>query len=537
MKNLILVLIFSLTSFATFASDPFKIAWVAARVGDKMYTNLDVESFITRSELSDMEKTALFRKANRNYSQYLKLKKEMIYGSDSAVYNDGIKKLIYREMVKQQALREMSSASRSSRRSSGVLGGLGDLFGGGNNRSSAPVQRRAFNVTEDQFYKMVREKEDKVLKVYLDEKLGIVIARQKFGEELKKADYPHKADDKNEDVYWRWYNSMKNALRADILSREVKKWEAIQAMKSNPSMHVRPTDIRSFYTSTSDTINKMVQNRDMSYKDWTSLISKHPEMSVLMQDTKILSLGGASPYTILQEDSDKFQELKKEILEKFAPQLTEGLSEKILAYEAKAQILANKYSSAEKLFQLYEEHNRKIDDQSLMLAKLYRLAATIKEGKADRAHTRDLINTLLRNSLQTLQARLEENSFYANEDYKKYLFHMIVEAELVKLTSEQIGEEDIYTSRAFNMGIWFTKFLANKTAFATNVRIKTGICAFNTFECQKKIQDWLKMEDFNRGIQQYRQRKIRDEFRGQMSLNPDGSRNLYGEEAVSFVLD
>ncbi|MCO4794085.1 MAG: hypothetical protein KC493_10250 [Bacteriovoracaceae bacterium] len=537
MKKLFIILIFSLTSLATFAADPQLIAWIAARVGDKMYTNLDVESFVTRSELSDMEKTVLFKRANKDHGKYLQLKRQKIYENDRAVYNKALKKLIYQEMVKQHAMRDMRRASsRSSRNSGGPLG-LGNLFGGGSRNSSAPVQRRAFNITEEAFYKMVQEKEDKVLKTWLDQRLGIVVARQKFGEELKNADYPHKSSDSHEDIYWKWYKSMKNALKQDILSNEVKKWEAIQGTKRNPTMHIRPIDVRDFYTETSSLIEEKVQNQDMSYKTWTNLIASNPEISVMMEKTKILSLGGASPFSISNEDPAKFESLKKEINDNFSPQLSDSLINKIIDYEAKAAVLASKYQSVEKLMELYTSHDRRTDDKSLMLAKLYKMAASIKEGKADRELTRNLLTTILKKAFSDLKTSLAGNSMYVAEEYKKHLFHMIVEAELKKLTNDQIDKDDIYSKRAFNMGIWFTKFIANKTAFSTNVRIKTSICDYGTFECQKKIQDWLKMEEFQSGIDQFRQRDLRNEHRGMVSINPDGRTNLYGQDALDFILN
>ncbi len=535
MKRTLLALILSLTSLATFAQEPILFAWVAARVGDKMYTNMDVEDFITRSQLSDMEKTVLFKRAGKDYNKYLALKKQRINENDKAIYNKGLKKMVYQEMVKQHAIKEMRSNSTRSRRSSGPLG-LGNLFGGGNNSEPVDNNRRAFNITEDQFFKMVQEKEDKVLKVWLDQRLGIVKARQEFGAQLKKGDYPHKVTDSNEDVYWRWYKSMKNALKQDMLSKEVQKWEAIQATKRNPTMHIRPVDVYDFHKETGAYIVENINDKDMAYKKWTELVSEKPEISVLMENTKILSLGGASPYSIMQEDKDKFLELKEEIKTSFLPQLGSELVSKVLGYENKAQVLANKYATVDELVKLYEEHDRRTDDKSLMLAKLYKMAASIKEGKADRAKTQDLLKNVFASAIHTLKSSLLDDSIYQKEENQKLLFHMIVEFELKKLTQDSLDKDDIYSKRAFNMATWFTKFLANKSAFTTDVRIKTSVCAYNTFECQKKITDWLKMQEFQNGVEYFRTKELRNEHRGFVSLNPDGRTELYGEQALDFVL-
>jgi len=535
MKRTILALILSLVSLATFAQEPILFAWVAARVGDKMYTNMDVEDFITRSQLSDMEKTVLFKRAGKDYGKYLALKKQRIYENDKEIYNKGLKKLVYQEMVKQHAIREMRSNSRRSRRSSGPLG-LGNLFGGGNNSQPVDNNRRAFNVTEDQFFKMVQEKEDKVLKVWLDQRLGIVKARAAFGEQLKKSDYPHKATDSNDDIYWRWYKSMKNALKQDVLSKEVQKWESIQAVKRNPTMHIRPIDVHDFHKETGAYILENIDGKDMPYKKWTSLMAEKPEISVLMENTKILSLGGASPYTIMQEDPAKFQKLKKDIESTFLPQIGSGLVAKVLSYEEKAVILANKYSRVERLVELYEEHDRRADDKSLMLSKLYKMAISIKEGKADRQKTRNLIQTAFANALGQLRISLLSDETYKSEDNQKLLFHSIVESELIIMTKDSFEEDDLYSRRTMKMATWFTKFLANKSAFTTDVRIKTAVCEYGTYECQKKITDWLKMEEYQNGIEYFRTKELNDEHRGMVSLNPDGRTDLYGQEALDFIL-
>lgn len=511
------------------------VAWVAARIGDKMYTNMDVEDFITRSQLSDIEKTFLFKRADKDFNKYLALKKQRIYESNKEIYNQGLKKMVYQEMVKQHAIREMRSNSRRSRRSSGPLG-LGNLFGGGNNSQPVDNNRRAFNITEDQFFKMVQDKEDQVLKVWLDQSLGIVKARQEFGSQLKKNDFPHKATDSNEDVYWRWYKSMKNAIMQDMLSKEVQKWEAIQANKRNPTMHIRPSDIYDFHKEIGTYINENINNQDMPYKNWTGLMAEKPEISVLMEDTKLLSLGAASPYSIMQSDASKFQELKKDIESAFLPQIGQGLVAKILNYENKAQVLANKYPSVERLVALYEEHDRRADDKSLMLSKLYKMAASIKEGKADRQKTRQIIQTVFVNALVKLKDILLQDSLYQKEEYQKLLFPMIVEGELIRMTKNSFNEDDLYSRRTLKMATWFTKFLANKSAFTTDVRIKTNVCEYGTYECQKKINDWLKMQEFQNGIDYFRTRELREDHRGFVSLNPDGKTELYGEQALDFIL-
>ena len=535
MKKIILALIISFTSFSTFAQEPFLVVWIAARVGVKMYTNMDVEDFITRSQLSDMEKTVLFKRADKNFNKYLALKKRRIYENDKEIYNQGLKKMVYQEMVKQHALREMNNNSSRSRRNSGPLG-LGNIFGGNNNSRPAESNRRAFNITEDQFFKMVQEKEDQVLKVWLDKRLGINKARQEFGSQLKKNDYPHKRSDSSEDVYWRWYKSMKNALKQNVLSKEVQKWEAIQATKRNPTMHIRPTDIYDFHKEIGVYINEKVNDKDMTYKDWTTMVANKPEINVLMEGTKILSLGAASPYSIMQNDASKFKKLKKDIEKNFLPQIGQELITKVLNYENKAKILADKYTTVERLVELYQEHDRRADDKSLMLSKLYKMAASIKEGKADRPKTRQIIQTVFANALVKLKDILLQDDLYQKDEYQKLLFPMIVEGELIRMTKNSFNDDDLYSRRTLKMATWFTKFLANKSAFSSDIRIKTRICEYGTFECQKKITDWLKMQEFQNGIDYFRSSELRDDQRGFLSLNPDGKTELYGEQALDFIL-
>lgn len=532
-STIFLVLSLLVPALNTFAQDePLLIAWTAARTGDKFITNYEVEQYIDRSMLSDFSKSKLFKEANRDYNQYKVLKRKHIYKDQGLIFKKALKKMIYGQMVKKHALQEfrLNEVRNNNRR-----GGLAGLFGG-NNNNQRPVGRQAFNVTERQYMELVRENEDRVLKKYLDQRMGIVKARDKFGDDLKKGDFPHKSSDSNTDIYFRWYKAMKNKLKQDIFDKEVQKWEAIQAVKSNPDLYVRPIEVHDFFKKYESKIQAEVQNQEMSMEEWTELLSKNPQYSILMENTKLLSLGGASLATIRNENPAKFKKLVTEIQQKFAPQLNETLLKKVLDYEQKAKVLANKYPTAEKLWELHKQYDLRADDRSLMLSKLYMLAATIKEGEANRNNTRELLKTEFTKLYQSLKAQLGNEDFYLGKENEKLLFHMLVDAHLKKEGKEVLEAADNYSRRALYMGIWFTKFLASKISFGSKITVKTDICKYNTYECQKKITDWLKLEEYNNGLEEFRTQTLRDYWNGLMTVNPLGRNQMHGTEAVDFVL-
>jgi hypothetical protein len=533
-SNLKLRMILVFTILCTSSPDIFSqehimIAWMAANVGDKAIINFDVEKYVDRVMLSDFSKSKLFIEANKDYNKYKILKRDYIYRDNASIFKSALKKMVYGEMVKQHALYQfkLNSSDNNSRRG---------LFGG-RSRNSTPEIRNAFNITESQYFDMVNKTETRMLKKYLDKKMGIVKARDAFGNNLKKGNFPHKLTDSNTDIYYRWYKAMKNKLKQDMFENEVKKWEAIQATKNNIDLHIRPMEVHDFYKSTAMFITDNVINQDMTLDQWTNMISSHPELTIMMEKTKILSLGGASLASIYKQDKVKFQSLKKEIINKFSTQLNDQLIEKILSYENKALSLANKYSSAQKLWELYKKYDLKADDRSLMLSKLYRLAATIKEGNVNREETRTIVKTELKKAIKLLKEKLNTDSFYLAEINEKKLFHMLVSSSLNDDVRAVLENADDYTKRTLYMGIWFTKFLASKIALGTNVTIKTDICAYNTYQCQKKITDWLKMVEYNNGLEKFRNKTLQDHWKGMFNLNPVGKASLNGQEAIDFIFN
>ena len=179
----------------------------------------------------------------------------------------------------------------------------------------------------------------------------------------------------------------------------------------------------------------------------------------------------------------------------------------------------------------------KADDRSLMLSKLYKLAATIKEGKANRAETRKVLQSEFQRTIKLLKEKLKQDSFYLEKENEKFLFHMLVEASLKKESKELLETTDAYTKRAIYMGTWFTKFMASKVAFGTTITIKSNICSYNTYECQKKITDWLKMMEYNKGLEKFRTKTLQEYWKGMFTLNPVGQSTLHGQAAIDFIFN
>ena len=129
--------------------------WQIAKFNRDRYTNKDIEQFIEDSKMSDAKKIQLFKEANKDYQKYLNLKAEWIY----TWIQPATKQFLYYRMLKEMAIKEGRS-------------------------------RKAFTVTKHEYWDILEKTEYNMLKKLLEDGRGIQYARSKFGEFLKKQNYP-----------------------------------------------------------------------------------------------------------------------------------------------------------------------------------------------------------------------------------------------------------------------------------------------------------------------------------------------------------
>lgn len=200
-KNSLLGLILALfISLQVTASEPKVIQsfWMAFNSGDKMLTNMDVEDYICVTNLSDEMMIALFRQAKGDYNRYQTLRRAWA----QARFKDGLRQFAY-----IYAMQKMAT-----------------------NKFWNKKGRKAFTITDGDYFDRVQEFESAALKKWLDERQGIVKARKAFGALLKEQGFPHKKDTSDTDLYFEWFDLQKERIKESMRIEELRKYEYIAAL-------------------------------------------------------------------------------------------------------------------------------------------------------------------------------------------------------------------------------------------------------------------------------------------------------------------
>lgn len=508
MKKLIATLIFSILFSSSSFSNETRLFWLAGKFLNKIYTNYDVEQYLERAVLNDAQRGQLFEMAGKDYYKY----KELVKTHTKDSFESGLKSLMMNKVLEHHA-----TTGKNVR------------------------EWKAFKISPDDFYKRIQELEDKVLKPLLDKGLGIVKSREQFGSYLVEQNFPHKKDETNTDVYFRWYKDQKYRLKHEIRTQEARRYEAVAAMGHRKEIYIRPTESNDFYKNGKRKIEAELDNKMMNQTQVSNYISKNPDLRLLIKDVYYIGLNSAPLSRILEESEEQYNAAHKQALDGITSSLTADKIKKIVSYEALAAKLAKKYNDVEKL----EEKAKKSSQEFLqtgnykdaMKARLYSIAASLVESKSNRDNIKTDLESTLAISFEELSKTLATKEAFTGDKTRKLLFEDVVSFHLKASFKSTLNEKyEGHLAKVLNLAAWVLEFDAKKISFNAPTEVSVEMKPFMDWDTQKTIQDHLKMKEFKKLMKDFKERKLRYDVEGYFSIDINGSEQLNGVDAYDWLI-
>lgn len=512
----------SLPSSSSSSVEGSFMIWSAFNLGGRSITSsYDVKRFLEVAHLTDSMLVDMFNQANGDYSKYNAIKDKWL----NQRLKEGIKQMAYIRMVQKYATRKFIRK-----------------------------EWKAFKITESEYFKQVQEMETKALKTLLDERKGIVYARQKFGEQLIEAGYPVKKGQTAEELYWDWYNLQKERIKENYRIKEVKKFEYLTALGYAKEFYVRPVEIFDFAREMNQQITDKIQNKRISQGQVSKLISETSGIEVMLkgvtfygpETTKLKELKSAAP----QVYSDFLDHVNSNVVSF----IKNEFSSKLKRYETIAKQMASKYNSTQTLHELSNKVKKEFlasnDYNRLMMAKIYDLAIiglehevyTQKKSEQDKRekNLESYISALSRHSLTFLSdedsilsetnvgVRLEDNfSAKINEDFHSN--------QITGMDSEVI-KNSAYLDEVRKLAHWVLKFQIKKASLNTVPMAVAELYDVKSYEGQNRIEKYLKNKQYVDKVEEFKTRTLKAYFMGILTINPTGHDFLRDAQAVNFVL-
>lgn len=493
--------------------------WMAFQGGDKMLTNMDVEDYICNTNMSDEMMISLFKEAGEDYDKYKVLRRKWAQQR----FDSGLRQYAYIYSLQKYATNPLYNKDG----------------------------RRAFNITQSEYFEQVQEMESQTLKQWLQPpngvSLGIVKARDLFGAELKKIGYPHSQEMSNTDLYFEWYNIQKERIREGLRMREVQKFEYLSALGYKREFYVRPTDMFDFKRDVEEVIATKLTDKRMTTGTLTKVIEEDPRVSVLLKNVELLGPDNTKLTTLKDQASEVYQEYVDKLSSETLPKIEESIRSDILRYEGIAQKLVQKYVDAERLRELSEEMKRSFllgegDYNHFMMSRLYNMAALIiEQGEAFKGSSEEALNqkenyiTELRAKALKVAQDVMKNPEVAGtarlEDH--FISELNSDEKHIALREEMAADEYMREFRV--MANWVVKFQFKKASLSVTPIAKTEIHDAREYEGQKRITDYLKGLYYEKDLDRFRRETMRN--RGPYIVIDNGTKRLTADDAWNFVLE
>lgn len=462
-----LILLTLTASFSALAqSNRYLVAFIAVRMLNNVKTSGDITDFIVASKMPDSTKQELFKKAEGDFNRYKDLEQEWA----KELFDIGAKQVAYFEMLKYHYLRDLKRGQ----------------------------PRQYFNTTSREYFDKVQEEEMRVLKKQLDERLGIVKAREIFGNWLKEQNYPHAQEDTPTDIYFRWYDAMKARLKAEMQMQEVQEYEIAMAVKMNyGNLDPRPMDVWDFNKRAQTLIDEHLEGKYLSQQELDELNAKHPELLVMVKDIKRLSLAGSKLSDL--QNNEQTQEKLTAAREELSKSLNAKGVEGLIKYVLMAGQMFKKYGSQEELTNLATNAlNRFMETgnfNDFMIGRIYKLAATFN-SEQDAEAVADQLRKKVKSMLENISNFETTESVFEEVIYKNALATMTDKSEMV--------------AEAASLIAWVSKFEAKKIALRDQPIMLIERYEYKSFEGQKRIQDFMKMTKLQNGLKRFREKEVRE---------------------------
>ncbi|MCP4914032.1 MAG: hypothetical protein GY909_13050 [Oligoflexia bacterium] len=503
MKKTITKLLVALFFITSVSAKPFM--WIASRVGDKIFTNHDVNKYSELLHITDQMKSKLFLEAQKDLNKY----NELMAKAVELHFEESLRQLTYFTMVEKEATRGNKS------------------------------EWKAFKVTLEEYMDEVRKIEDKVLEKY-SEGRGIVHASTEFGKELIAKGYPHVEGTDARDLYYEWLKVQKKRIKEKFKIREVQRYESIMARKYNPSLRLHPLATHDFFVDNTAKINELLKDKRLTRREVEKILVENSQLSLLIKNIKYIAIDEASLADIRENSESMYQGIVAEINKRVIPSLTDERTAKVLHYEGIAKKLADKYQTVEKLEELSKEAlgrflrgNGNYND--FMLSRLYTIASIYVSSKPNREETRSLVENYSNKMVSIMKEKLSDDKWLSEKTESNSRIENKVGRLLTSLYENEVSkEESPYAREVLAMAVWTLKFEIKKLSTIFKPLIKVEIQERSNWEVIKKVQDFLKMEIYKEGVERFRNEDLRW-WVGLFQVNPTGSANLFGDRAFSFL--
>lgn len=474
--------------------------WITSKVIDSIATNMDIYDFLETTRMTDSQKVALFEKAEKNYTKYLALRQEAL----APMYESGLRQWTYFKMVEKDAVRERKTGKSP-----------------------------AFRITETAYFDATQKIETDATKKYLDQKLGIVKARDLVGAELKKSGYPHKENESNTDVFFSWFNSQKSRLKESMRVREIQKHEFYKATRGF-EVYVRPTDMWDFGKSNEALVNDKLNNKRMDKATLLKVVQDNPQLRVTLDTLDSLSIADMSLADIKKINEEEAHSLAQKI-EETLNQNKATLTSNITRYTGIAQQFVEKYNS-EQLMQKAKEARENYlkssgDYTDLVLSKIYDLSLKMTESN-EAQKIKDFIASLDKR-ISDAAAEINNETFYSGEKEKQYLAQDLIVKAFKSQKSEAFNSIDASLEDLTSAVL---KFEVMKIGLNAKAIVSAKSCDIKTYECQKKINEHLKQKEIEKGIKRFREQDL-VRYDHMIEINKDGHDRMQGGEAFDWVIN
>lgn len=481
-----------LTMSTSIASEKRIIAWKVANVGNNIITNIDVENYIEHTQITDSLKTILFKKAEKNYSKYLDLKRELTQKS----FKKATGQLVYAQIMKADHQRKHGR------------------------------KRVAFRTTEKSFYNAIEENESRVLKSLLDQRMGIVKARKEFGQFLINQGYPHIASESSTDVYMRWYNDQKDRIKTEFLLKEVKNYEAYLALRNEKYFMLNYSDLQDKYESLKEEVKENINNKKISHKSLLGLVNANPDWTIVIKELSNTQIETASVDSY--KDDLHLQARADEILF----DITQKEWNKTVGYHSKiSELIEKKYTIAELNSMAKNYTEAYIADKSkyssYMMGLIAKLAArTLESSSIEEVNSlaREL-NIKLRKELASLKRNITKSS-------SKSTLDRVLEKDLLAAVNyEELSELE---KSLVELSIFSIKFQVKKHSFENTMPVRVDFQEYTSLKTQDGLRNHFKREWMKKEFKTYIQREMIWSLE-YMTIRTGGNEYLTPDEKTGLV--
>jgi hypothetical protein len=483
--------------------------WSALRVGTTMKTSYDIQEYIRTTKISENTHRSLFRLAEGDWNRYQELVGQVVDESFEAALNEVAYGLLLEHM-----------ATRNLRRGE---------------------TRQAFTVTTEEYNKTIQERENEVLREWLDQRLGIVVARREFGKKLKETGYPHRDTETHEDIYWRWYKTQQELVKHALHRREVNRFEQIRAMTLSTDRRYRPLAISDLYRELENHVQTELQGLRLTPREVAEIQRSKPEIGLVINSINLLSLSGAPMSRIAQTPEVGAQKLRESlalIRNDFNQAIGSERVDRILHYEEMAAMLAQRHNDVERLRQLSRQREeafvRSANHNDFMMSKLYDLAIIQLQQNPDRNQVRTNVQNRMTRGLEWLRRENQTGQIYLQESVQNLLFEDSVARVLRQnLNVEQIT--DAYERAVTDMAIWVVRFEAKRVSFQDEAIVHVDVAQLREREVYQRIDNHLQREMFLNGLERFHREELpRHSY--MLQITPFDGPTIRGQDALRAIL-